>query len=96
MPIYWDILHTHTQTETCMFNTNLLLHIQANKLLKVYPPFVNFFEMSKETLHRCDKQYPRFHAFLKVSNHIFLCLCAANLCVSVLNVLSFVVSSVNN
>ncbi|XP_065888931.1 protein ECT2-like isoform X2 [Dysidea avara] len=45
----------------CVFND------QAKDILKVYPPFVNFFEVSKETLHRCDKQYPRFHAFLKAN-----------------------------
>ena len=33
--------------------------------MNVYPKFINFFEISKETLQRCDKQYPRFHAFLK-------------------------------
>lgn len=40
---------------------------QADDFLRVYPPFVNFFEMSKEALHRCDKTYPRFHAFLKAN-----------------------------
>ncbi|KFP52368.1 Protein ECT2, partial [Cathartes aura] len=39
----------------------------SKDLLKTYPPFVNFFEMSKETITRCEKQKPRFHAFLKVS-----------------------------
>ena len=78
--------HTHTHN-VC----NLVLHVQANRILKVYPPFVNFFEMSKETLHRCDKQYPRFHAFLKVSNHISVC---AHIQVyeCMLHVLSFIVS----
>lgn len=40
---------------------------EADELVKVYPRFVNFFEISKETLHRCDKQCPRFHAFLKAN-----------------------------
>ena len=40
---------------------------QSDALLRVYPPFVNFFDMSKEALQRCDRMYPRFHAFLKVS-----------------------------
>ena len=40
---------------------------KAEELVRVYPRFVNFFEISKETLHRCDKQYPRFHAFLKAN-----------------------------
>ena len=36
--------------------------------MKVYPVFVNFFEMSKETVVKCDRERPRFHAFLKVFN----------------------------
>uniref|UniRef100_A0A3B4FZC6 Epithelial cell transforming 2 n=1 Tax=Pundamilia nyererei TaxID=303518 RepID=A0A3B4FZC6_9CICH len=39
----------------------------SKELVKAYPPFVNFFEMSKETIVRCEKQKPRFHAFLKLS-----------------------------
>lgn len=38
----------------------------ADVLMKVYPLFVNFFEMSKETVVKCDKERPRFHAFLKI------------------------------
>lgn len=41
--------------------------------MKAYPPFVNFFEMSKETIVRCEKQKPRFHAFLKVWPFMFVC-----------------------
>ena len=37
-------------------------------MVKVYPPFVNYFEMTKETVTRCDRDVPRFHAFLKVKN----------------------------
>ncbi|XP_054916446.1 protein ECT2 isoform X5 [Poeciliopsis prolifica] len=40
----------------------------SKELVKTYPPFVNFFEMSKETIVRCEKQKARFHAFLKI-NH---------------------------
>ncbi|XP_045439640.1 protein ECT2 isoform X5 [Pipistrellus kuhlii] len=39
----------------------------AKDLVKTYPPFVNFFEMSKETIIKCEKQKPRFHAFLKIN-----------------------------
>ncbi|XP_061095254.1 protein ECT2 [Conger conger] len=39
----------------------------SKDLIKAYPPFVNFFEMSKETIVRCEKQKPRFHAFLKIN-----------------------------
>ncbi|GLD65344.1 protein ECT2 isoform X3, partial [Lates japonicus] len=39
----------------------------SKELVRTYPPFVNFFEMSKETIVRCEKQKPRFHAFLKIN-----------------------------
>ncbi|XP_034854994.1 protein ECT2 isoform X3 [Mirounga leonina] len=39
----------------------------SKDLVKTYPPFVNFFEMSKETIVKCEKQKPRFHAFLKIN-----------------------------
>ncbi|XP_061540617.1 protein ECT2 isoform X2 [Phycodurus eques] len=39
----------------------------SKELVKAYPPFVNFFEMSKDTIIRCEKQKPRFHAFLKIN-----------------------------
>jgi len=39
-------------------------------MVKVYPPFVNYFEMTKETVARCDRDVPRFHAFLKVKNAV--------------------------
>jgi len=41
---------------------------QAEDMVKVYPPFVNYFEMTKETVARCDREVPRFHAFLKVKS----------------------------
>ena len=40
--------------------------LQAEGFVRVYPPFINFFDMSKEALQKCDRMYPRFHAFLKV------------------------------
>ncbi|XP_035638669.1 protein ECT2-like isoform X3 [Oncorhynchus keta] len=39
----------------------------SKDLVKAYPPFVNFFEMSKDTIVMCEKQKPRFHAFLKIN-----------------------------
>uniref|UniRef100_A0A9J7Y8A4 Epithelial cell transforming 2 n=2 Tax=Cyprinus carpio TaxID=7962 RepID=A0A9J7Y8A4_CYPCA len=39
----------------------------SRELVKAYPPFVNFFEMSKETIVKCERQKPRFHAFLKIN-----------------------------
>eukprot|EP00069_Balaena_mysticetus_P003068 bmy_16474T0 len=44
--------------------------IKSKDLVKTYPPFVNFFEMSKETIIKCEKQKPRFHAFLKRKHFI--------------------------
>ncbi|XP_065214555.1 protein ECT2 isoform X12 [Planococcus citri] len=38
----------------------------SDALVKAYPPFINFFENTREMLIRCDKTKPRFHAFLKV------------------------------
>lgn len=38
---------------------------QAPDFEKAYPPFVNFFENTREELLRCDSAKPRFHAFLK-------------------------------
>ncbi|KAG7304526.1 hypothetical protein JYU34_011476 [Plutella xylostella] len=35
-------------------------------MVRAYPPFVNFFENTKEMLHSCDRENPRFHAFLKI------------------------------
>ncbi|XP_047543712.1 protein ECT2 isoform X7 [Vanessa atalanta] len=35
-------------------------------MVKAYPPFVNFFENTKEMLQQCDRENPRFHAFLKI------------------------------
>ena len=34
--------------------------------MKAYPPFVNFFEQTKEVLIASDRSKPRFHAFLKL------------------------------
>lgn len=72
-----DILDVHTKIkedlEDLMVNWtesksigNIFLKYSKD-LLKTYPPFVNFFEMSKETITRCEKQKPRFHAFLKIN-----------------------------
>ena len=37
----------------------------ADDLLKAYPPFVNFFEKTKNQIVECDRRSARFHAFLK-------------------------------
>ncbi|XP_030136188.1 protein ECT2 isoform X4 [Taeniopygia guttata] len=72
-----DILDVHTRIkedlEDLMINWTESKSIgdiilkYSKDLLKTYPPFVNFFEMSKETITRCEKQKPRFHAFLKIN-----------------------------
>lgn len=72
-----DILDVHTKIkedlEDLMVNWTESKSIgdiflkYSKDLLKTYPPFVNFFEMSKETITRCEKQKPRFHAFLKIN-----------------------------
>ncbi|XP_046854371.1 protein ECT2-like [Xenia sp. Carnegie-2017] len=71
-----DILQVHHQmmvelenllscwTEDKCIGNVILKH--ADVLMKVYPVFVNFFEMSKETVMKCDRERPRFHAFLKI------------------------------
>ncbi|KAK3726892.1 hypothetical protein QZH41_016690, partial [Actinostola sp. cb2023] len=70
-----DILDVHTKimgeleailatwSENQCIGQVILNH--ADVLCKVYPPFVNYFEMSKETVTKHDKENPRFHAFLK-------------------------------
>ncbi|KAL5004653.1 hypothetical protein ScPMuIL_018109 [Solemya velum] len=49
--------------ERCVGN---VISQHAEALVKAYPPFVNCFEQAKETIIKCDKSIPRFHAFLKV------------------------------
>ena len=39
----------------------------SEALLKTYPPFVNFYEKTKDAILNCDKIKPRFHAFLKIA-----------------------------
>ncbi|KHJ39950.1 BRCA1 protein [Trichuris suis] len=39
----------------------------AEEMVKVYPPYINFYERTKEMLNFCDRTKPRFHAFLKVA-----------------------------
>ncbi|XP_061493326.1 protein ECT2 isoform X3 [Rhineura floridana] len=72
-----DILDVHTKIkedlEDLMINWTESKSIgdiilkYSKDLLRTYPPFVNFFEMSKETITKCEKQKPRFHAFLKIN-----------------------------
>lgn len=59
---------------------NVVSSLQAEGFVRVYPPFINFFDMSKEALHKCDKTYPRFHAFLKVCINLCTCTCTVYVC----------------
>ena len=43
-------------------------------MTKSYPQFVNYFDMAKETVKKCDEERPRFHAFLKVFTYISRCI----------------------
>jgi hypothetical protein len=42
----------------------------AEDLLQAYPPYVNFYEDSKKMLIECEKNTPRFYAFLKVRSFL--------------------------
>lgn len=44
----------------------LLCIKQVDKLRHAYPPFVNYFEKTKEKLAACTKSNHRFYAFMKV------------------------------
>ncbi|KAH8234967.1 hypothetical protein KR032_006698, partial [Drosophila birchii] len=51
--------------EDCLIGDIIIQH--RDDLIKAYPPYVNFFEQMKEQLQYCDREYPRFHAFLKIN-----------------------------
>lgn len=51
---------------TCSDFYNMFTCLQSHDLVKAYPPFVNFFEQTKEVLSSSDRSKPRFHAFLKL------------------------------
>uniref|UniRef100_A0A1A9ZFF6 DH domain-containing protein n=1 Tax=Glossina pallidipes TaxID=7398 RepID=A0A1A9ZFF6_GLOPL len=56
----------HTKwSEDCLIGDIILQH--RDSLIKAYPPYVNFFDQMKETLTQCERQYPRFQAFLKIN-----------------------------
>uniref|UniRef100_A0A1B6JGD0 Protein ECT2 n=1 Tax=Homalodisca liturata TaxID=320908 RepID=A0A1B6JGD0_9HEMI len=44
---------------------NIILKFSSD-LVKAYPPYVNFYENTRELLLKCDQTMPRFHAFLKI------------------------------
>ncbi|XP_043558144.1 protein ECT2 isoform X4 [Chiloscyllium plagiosum] len=72
-----DILDVHTKIKTDLEELILnwsenhsiggIIQKYSKDLVKTYPPFVNFFEMSKDTIAKCERQKPRFHAFLKIN-----------------------------
>ena len=67
--LFYRIFHNFVYF--AQFLCNFVFFAQADALLKCYPPFVNYFEKTKETIHNCDKEKPRFHAFLKVKMPVF-------------------------
>ncbi|XP_067898329.1 protein ECT2 isoform X1 [Heterodontus francisci] len=72
-----DILDVHTKIKTDLeelivnwsenHSIGGIIQKYSKDLVKTYPPFVNFFEMSKDTIGKCERQKPRFHAFLKIN-----------------------------
>ncbi|XP_048460561.1 protein ECT2 [Rhincodon typus] len=72
-----DILDVHTKIKTDLeelilnwsenHSIGAIIQKYSKDLVKTYPPFVNFFEMSKDTIGKCERQKPRFHAFLKIN-----------------------------
>lgn len=66
-PPAWSSYHSQRLNGSFVISLFLSLTLpQSKELVKAYPPFVNFFEMSKETIVKCERLKPRFHAFLKV------------------------------
>ncbi|ELU14128.1 hypothetical protein CAPTEDRAFT_176435 [Capitella teleta] len=51
-------------SEEALIGNVITKHIDG--LIKSYPNFVNYFEQTKETIIKCDRSMPRFHAFLRV------------------------------
>uniref|UniRef100_A0A1A9W9R4 DH domain-containing protein n=1 Tax=Glossina brevipalpis TaxID=37001 RepID=A0A1A9W9R4_9MUSC len=58
-------------SEQCLIGDIILQY--RDDLIEAYAPYINSFEQMKETLLRCDQQYPRFHEFLKIreKNSVF-------------------------
>ncbi|XP_026323489.1 protein ECT2 isoform X6 [Hyposmocoma kahamanoa] len=60
-----DLRYTQTHWNEELSIGRLVLKYTPD-MVKAYPPFVNFFENTKEMLQQCDRENPRFHAFLKI------------------------------
>ncbi|XP_070509513.1 protein ECT2 [Chironomus tepperi] len=52
-------------TEECLIGEILMEN--RDRLLKAYPPYINFFEQMKATVIQCAQNKPRFQAFLKIN-----------------------------
>jgi hypothetical protein len=52
-------------TEECKIGEIFLEN--RDKLLKAYPPYINFFEQMKAAVIQCEQNKPRFQAFLKLN-----------------------------
>uniref|UniRef100_A0A1A9V4U5 DH domain-containing protein n=1 Tax=Glossina austeni TaxID=7395 RepID=A0A1A9V4U5_GLOAU len=52
-------------SEDCLIGDIILRH--RDSLIKAYTPYGNFIDRMKETLIQCERQHPRFQAFLKIN-----------------------------
>jgi protein ECT2 len=68
---FWNFLQKNFEVAKILsFKLKFIISfvsIKADALLKTYPPFVNFYEKTKDAIVNCDKIKPRFHAFLKIT-----------------------------
>uniref|UniRef100_A0A0A9ZEK7 Protein ECT2 n=2 Tax=Lygus hesperus TaxID=30085 RepID=A0A0A9ZEK7_LYGHE len=60
-----ESLRQASQTWTEEVSVGQIFLQYASDFEKAYPPFVNFFDTTREEIKKCDIAKPRFHAFLK-------------------------------
>jgi hypothetical protein len=73
LPIY-DI-HKKMLTKLQQYNSNWteecligeIIMENRDRLLKAYPPYINFYEQMKAAVIQCEQNKPRFQAFLKIN-----------------------------
>lgn len=73
LPIYE--IHKSMLTKLNQINSNWseecsigeIILENRDRLLKAYPPYINFFEQMKATVIQCAQNKPRFQAFLKIN-----------------------------
>ncbi|XP_033121146.1 protein ECT2-like [Anneissia japonica] len=47
-------------------SVGVIIEKHSTDIMKAYPPFVNFYEIIKQTVEKSEKTRPRFHAFMKI------------------------------